>query len=116
VKFDGEDVSATLIGRGTASRAAPIFWRRPPDRKNSPPGLPRPQPDLAVRDGNWKLLCDYDGSHPELYDLTKDAGEKKNVADQQPEVVKRLSAATVAWHKSMPADNGPELGTAVTNE
>ncbi len=80
VKFDGEDVSATLLGRSTAARAAPIFWRRPPDRKNSPPALPDPQPDLAVRDGDWKLLCDYDGSRPELYDLAKDRAETTNVA------------------------------------
>jgi len=110
VQFDGEDVSATLIGRSTASRTAPIFWRRPPDRKNSPPALPDPQPDLAVRDGDWKLLCDYDGSQPELYDLAGDRGETTNLAGKQPEIVNRLTAAIVEWHRSMPADNGPNLG------
>ncbi len=113
--FDGEDLSATLTGRSEASRAAPIHWRRPPDRKNSPPALPKPQPDLAVRDGNWKLLCNYDGTQPELYDLSKDIGEKTNLADQQPEVTKRLSDSAVAWHRSMPADNGPELGAQAVN-
>ncbi len=110
VQFDGEDLSQTLIGQSTASRAKPIFWRRPPDRKTSPPALPKPQPDLAVRDGNWKLLCNYDGSAPELYDLAEDREETKNLAEAQPEVVTRLSAAVVAWHQSMPADNGPALG------
>jgi uncharacterized sulfatase len=110
VKFDGEDVSATLIGRSNASRMAPLFWRRPPDRKNSPPALPDPQPDLAVRDGEWKLLCNYDGSQPELYDLARDRGETTNLADQQPEIARRLVAAVVAWHRSMPADKGPNLG------
>jgi arylsulfatase A-like enzyme len=110
VKFDGEDVSATLIGRSTASRAAPIFWRRPPDRKNSPPALPDPQPDLAVREGDWKLLCDYDGSRPELYDLAKDRAETTNVAEQQADVVRRLTAGVLAWHQSLPPDNGAALG------
>jgi uncharacterized sulfatase len=109
VRFDGEDVSATLIGNSTASRTAPIFWRRPPDRKNSPPALPDPQPDLAIRDGDWKLLCDYDGSQPELYDLAGDRGETMNLASKQTEIVNRLSAAVVKWHRSMPADNGPNL-------
>lgn len=113
IKFDGEDISATLVGRAVASRAAPIYWRRPPDRKNSPPGLPEPQPDLAVRDGAWKLLCDYDGSKPELYDLSKDRAESTTLADQHPDIVKRLTAAAVAWHRSMPADNGPALGKAL---
>ncbi|MFN9911952.1 MAG: sulfatase-like hydrolase/transferase, partial [Pirellulaceae bacterium] len=110
VTFDGEDLSATLMGRSLASRVAPIFWRRPPDRKNSPPALPEPQPDLAVRDGDWKLLCNYDGSQPELYDLAGDRSETTNVADQFPQVVQRLTAALLEWHRSMPADLGPQLG------
>jgi uncharacterized sulfatase len=106
VKFDGEDVRATLTGGSTASRQAPIFWRRPPDR-------PGPQgerwPDLAVRDGRWKLLCEYDGSRAALYDLETDRGETTDVAAANPEVVKRLTAAATAWHQSLPPDNGPRL-------
>jgi uncharacterized sulfatase len=116
VTFDGEDVSATLVGRSTAARKAPIFWRRPPDRKNSPPALAEPQPDLAVRDGDWKLLCNYDGSQPELYHLASDRGETTNVADHQPEIVSRLTAAAVKWHQAMPADNGPKLGAVSPKE
>lgn len=111
VKFDGENLAETLLGKKAASRQAPLFWRRPPDRKNSPYGLP-PQPDLAVRDGKWKLLCDYDGSRPELYDLEADRGETTNVAVQQPDVVRRLTASVVAWHASMPPDNGPAIAAA----
>jgi uncharacterized sulfatase len=70
------------------------------------------QPDLAVRAGDWKLLCDYDGSKPELYDLARDRGETTNLAAQEPEIVRRLTAAALAWHRSMPPDNGPALGAA----
>lgn len=111
VTFDGEDLSATLIGKEKTSRRAPICWRRPPDRKFIGPMMPEPLPDLAIRDGQWKLLCDYDGSRAELYDLDADRAETKNVAPQQPEMVARLTAAVIAWHESMPPDNGPELGT-----
>lgn len=116
VQFDGEDLSTTLIGKSVASRVAPIHWRRPPDRKNAPPALPEPQPDLAMRDGPWKLLCDYDGSHPELYDLSQDREETTNVAGQHPEIAKRLAAAAIAWHRSMPPDKGPEVGAEVGRE
>ena len=109
VAFDGEDVLDTVLGRSDGSRRAPLFWRRPPDRKVSPYGLP-PQPDLAVREANWKLLCEYDGSQPQLYDLAKDHGETTNRAAEQPEVVRRLTASVVAWHRSMPPDNGPAIG------
>jgi iduronate 2-sulfatase len=110
ITFDGEDLSATLLGRSQAGRVAPIFWRRPPDRKNSPPALPEPQPDLAVRDGDWKLLCNYDGSQPELYDLAGDRSETTNLADKFPQVVQRLTAVVLGWHESMPSDHGPLLG------
>lgn len=63
-------------------------------------------PDLAVRDGRWKLLCTYDGSAQQLYDLDADPAEKKNLAASQPAETARLAAAVVAWHRSLPADNG----------
>ncbi len=111
VRFDGENLLDTLLGRSEASRQAPLFWRRPPDRKASPYGLP-PQPDLAVRDGNWKLLCEYDGSKPELYDLAQDRGETTNRASQHADIVQRLTTRLRAWHESMPSDNGPALASA----
>jgi arylsulfatase A-like enzyme len=113
VAFDGEELADTLLGTSTASRKGPLFWRRPPDRKTMPAfGVVDPQPDLATRDGNWKLLCEYDGSKPELYDLARDRAEATDIAAQHPDVVRRLTASVVAWHKSMPPDNGPALAHA----
>ncbi len=108
--LDGQDLSATLLGHKPASHQGPIFWRRPPDRKTWLPALPTPQPDLAVREGDWKLLCEYDGSKPLLYDLAKDIGETNDLAAAEPAVTARLTAAVLAWHRSLPADNGPLLG------
>jgi arylsulfatase A-like enzyme len=109
--FDGQDLSTVLLGRSTESRHAPLFWRRPPDRKHV--NGSGPLPDLAVREGDWKLLCDYDGSRPELYRLSDDPGEAMNLSEQSPEVVAQLSANVIQWHQSLPADNGPALGKEV---
>jgi uncharacterized sulfatase len=108
--LDGVDLSATLLGKESRSHPGPLFWRRPPDRKTWSPALPDPQPDLAVREGDWKLLCEYDGSKPRLYDLAKDQGETNDLAAEEPAVTSRLTASVLAWHRSMPADNGPALG------
>ena len=108
--LDGVDLSATLLGKESRSHPGPLFWRRPPDRKTWLPALPEPQPDLAVREGDWKLLCEYDGSKPRLYDLAKDQGETNDLAAEEPAVTSRLTASVLAWHRSMPADNGPALG------
>lgn len=110
VAFDGEDISATLLGRAAASRQAPIHWRRPPDRKSWRPMIPETLPDLAVRDGSWKFLCDYDGSRPQLYNLAADPAESQNLAANHQDIVARLTAAALAWHQLMPPDNGPALG------
>ncbi len=102
--FDGVSMRETLLGRSEASRTRPLFFRRPPDRASF--AGEEKLPDLAVRDGRWKLLCTYDGSAPQLYDLDADAAEKKNLAAAQPAETARLTAAAVAWHHSLPADNG----------
>ena len=103
VQFDGESLTQTLLVNG-GSRKAPIFFRRPPDRDSFYGD--NDLPDLAVREGNWKFLCEYDGSDPELYDLSSDRGEKNNIAEKHEAVVKRLSKMLITWHKSLPADNG----------
>lgn len=110
VEFDGEDVSPVILGKTTASRVAPIFWRRPPDRKTAAANLPERLPDLAVRYGNWKFLCEYDGSDPKLYNLTTDRAETTNVTKQYDDVTDRLKKAVLQWNQSMPQDNGAALG------
>jgi uncharacterized sulfatase len=112
VTFDGESLPKTLLGHG-GSRRAPIFFRRPPDRDSfyGDDDLP----DLAVREGKWKFLCEYDGSDPELYDLEVDQGEANNVADQHPQLVGKLTRSLIAWHRSMPADNGAALASKSKN-
>ena len=106
--YDGEDVLDTLLGKSKIGRKAEIYFRRPPDRKNNY-GFDQ-LPDLAVREGPWKLLCDYDGSRPQLYHVPDDPGEEKNLATVKPELVKELTAKVLAWNKTMPEDNGLELG------
>jgi arylsulfatase A-like enzyme len=99
-KYDGEDVLDTLLGKSKASRKAPIFFSRPPDRKNYY-GF-KDLPDLSMRSGKWKFLCDYDGARPLLYDVITDPGETKNLAADHPDIVKDLTKQTVAWWKTMP--------------
>ena len=104
VNFDGEALPAVVTGNSTQSRQQPLFFRRPPDR-DSFYGV-KDLPDLAMRSGKWKLLCEYDGSDASLYDLAIDPAEKKNVAGDQADLVKRLTSQLLAWHAQMPADNG----------
>lgn len=116
IAFDGESLAATLLGEEKRSRSFPLFWRRPPDRKTYSPESLELLPDLAVRQGKWKLLCNYDGSEVQLYDLQSDRGETTNLAgtadvtSEHEQTIARLRAELLAWHQAMPADTGVELG------
>lgn len=108
VKFDGENLAPVLLGKSAASRTAPLYWRRPPDRKTAYGS--GPLPDLAVREGDWKLMCEFDGSKPELYHLATDAGEATNLAEKNPDVVARFTKSVLAWNAALPQDHGARLG------
>jgi len=109
IEYDGESLPTTLLGKADNSRKAAIYFRRPPDRDSFYGD--NDLPDLAVRDGKWKFLCEYDGSEPELFDMETDRGETKNIASKHPELVNRFTRACIAWHQSLPPDNGPQLAT-----
>ncbi|MFP6893432.1 MAG: sulfatase-like hydrolase/transferase [Opitutales bacterium] len=106
-KYDGESLPDVLLGKSDSSRKQPILFRRPPDRDAFYGD--NDLPDLAIRDGKWKFLCEYDGTDPELYDMETDRGETKNLAAKYPEIVARLTKMCIAWHKSLPPDNGSNL-------
>lgn len=106
--FDGKDAWATLAD-----------------------GAPSPHEDIlinvelfrgAIRKGNWKLV-----KHvllpgkTELFDLSTDIGETKNVTKDHPEIVGDLTARLVAyakeqkmseWFKAQPGFLGPQAQTA----
>ena len=109
VKFDGEVLSKTLVGQSVASRKAPLFWRCPPVSEKPTRTKGRSGADLAVREGDWKLLCTYTGTRPKLYNLATDGSESNNLTATKPDLVKRLTAAVLDWHKALPPDNGPGL-------
>jgi iduronate 2-sulfatase len=107
IQWDGENLATTLLGQNSKSRVAPLFWRRPPDRKFAYGA--GPLPDLSIRDGDWKLLCDFDGGQPELYNLAQDPSESTNLAEQQADTVARLTESVRAWNATMPQDNAAQL-------
>lgn len=97
--FDGVDLSAALLGKAVGGRRRPLFWKRPPDRPGPPEDV---WPDLAIRDGQWKLLIQEDGSRPQLYNVLQDPTETRNLAPRRPDLVKRLGGSLLAWNAGLP--------------
>jgi arylsulfatase A-like enzyme len=98
INGDGEDVSDMLLGK-PRPRKMPIFWEW---RFGVAGGGAYKPPRLAVRDGNWKLFVEPDGSGAELYDIPADPREASNLAAKHPEVVRKLSGKLLAWKKTLP--------------
>nr|WP_246152027.1 hypothetical protein [Rubripirellula reticaptiva] len=60
----------------------------------------------AIRQGNWKLVWDKTIKDWELYDLGRDRCETVDLAGQNPERVKEMSADWFAWAKKTGAPGG----------
>jgi len=52
---------------------------------------------LGVREGDWKYIYNGTAGREELYDLSADPDEQRNVAGQQPERGRRLRQRLAAW-------------------
>ncbi len=94
--LDGQSFARLLRGKG-ALPARPLYWHFP--HYNNQGG----RPGGAVREGNWKLVEFYDEGRVELYDLSRDIGETKDLAAQQAGRAKAMRAKLAAWRTSVGA-------------
>jgi arylsulfatase A-like enzyme len=110
---DGEEMSRALFGQ-EFTREKPLFWEygRNTNSFAYPGNLQNRSPNVAMREGNWKLLVNADGSGAELFDLARDPNETRNISATRTEVAERLVAAALGWRRSLPpAPEGRGLET-----
>jgi arylsulfatase A-like enzyme len=98
--LDGRDVSALWRG-GTATNRPPLYWEYGRNDEFFKFGPDR-SPNVAVRRDNWKLLVNADGSRTELYDLTADPKESRNLAEKQPDIARELTKLALDWRGTLP--------------
>lgn len=102
--LDGEDMSKAWKGN-PKQRATPLMWVYGFNGHFLQPANPRYRsPSLAIRDGDWKLLVNPDGSKRELYNLKEDIAESENIAKEHPAIAKKLSNEVMDWWKTMPKE------------
>jgi N-acetylgalactosamine-6-sulfatase len=92
ISLDGEDMSQALLGK-PQQRAKPLMWEA---RYRGAWWSPNVSPQLAIRDGKWKLLMNPNQSHLELHDLISDPSEVEGCLSN-PSSVDRCNFGIPGW-------------------
>ena len=102
-RSDGTNMNKALLGKPQTRKKA-IYWEY---RRNDNRAFPRPadgdlSPNVAVLEGDWKLLINADGTGSLLYNLNDDPFEKNPLNEHFPDKTKDLSEKALAWRRSLP--------------
>ena len=91
--IDGVDL--LHAGRDSLLTDRPLFWRSDFNR--------------AVRFQQWKLLHNKQTGSLHLFDLSRDIGERQNIAQQHPDVVARLMKLINEWESELKPAKWPRV-------
>ena len=117
-----QDVTATILaatGTTVPSAARPEGINLLPMLEGRSPIVERtlffrfgtgPTKQIAVRQGSWKLLVD--GAKRFVFDLSKDVGERNDLANQRQDVAQRLRPLIAAWEADVDAEAKANSGAA----
>jgi arylsulfatase A len=105
-----DGISIVNLLRGESAAARTLYWHFPnyTNQGGRPAG--------AIRDGDWKLVEQFEDGSVELYNLADDRSESQNLATTEPERANELRRKLRAWRESvgarMPTPN-PEFDAAL---
>lgn len=89
-----------LLQKGSSSPGRDLFWNFPNNWGPTGPGIGA---SATIRSGDWKLIYFYEDKRFELYNITDDIGELKNLAADQPQKVKELAGKLGRYLRSVDA-------------
>lgn len=97
--LEGKSLLPVLKGGPLAERS--LFWEH--------------EGNHAVREGRWKLVSRFPDAW-ELYDMENDRTERHNLADAEPERVRKMAADYAAWAQRVGAQPWPMPQTPAGSE
>lgn len=95
-KFDGMDLSPVLLQHKPLA-ARPLYWHQPHYMNQGS------KPSGAIRDGEWKLIEDYEMGYCELFNLSMDVKEATDVSAQEAGRVAELRGKLEKWRREVGA-------------
>ncbi|HLO79840.1 MAG TPA: sulfatase [Chitinophagaceae bacterium] len=100
--IDGENIFQ-LLSQQKEARNRTLYWHYP--HYSNQGG----KPASAIREGNYKLIYNYEDKTVELYDVVNDIAEKNNMATANNKIVERLKKKLFNWlnanHTLFPSPN-----------
>ena len=94
---EGESILDALRGSGF-NRTKPLFW----EWRFAQPNHEDLWPEMAVREGDWKLLKNFDTGRTELYNIAADPIESHNLLDDKPAKAGELEQLWLDWKATLP--------------
>ena len=108
-KLDGVSLMPLMKQSGDIPNRA-LYWHFPvylqaysKEKDDGKDPLFRTRPGSAMRYGKWKLHHYFEDDDFELYDLSADAGERKNLAASMPEKLEELKKMLNKWRTDIKA-------------
>jgi len=97
IENDGKNLMPSLQSSGAQINRASLFWHYPHYHNGGA------TPYSAIRKGDYKLIEFFEDDHLELYNLTDDIGEEKNLRDSLPAKTKELLNELQNWRDDVNA-------------
>ena len=112
---DFQDISPLLFDSKPSAAAKPraLFWHQPHYMNQGG------RPGGAMREGDWKLIEQYEDGRLELYDLAKDPGETTDLAAAEPARVAAMRGKLEAWRRRVgatPSKANPNFDRALWDD
>jgi arylsulfatase A len=93
--LDGVSLAGLLQGKKLTPR--PLYWHMPHYTNQGS------QPSGSMRDGDWVLIEHYEDGKLELFNLARDIGQTKNLANAEPERTAQMKDSLAKWRKEVGA-------------
>lgn len=100
VEHDGENLADVFLGN-SRQRTKPVFWEYGVHGSIKPGKAEHVSPQLAMRDQDYKLLMNANGSRVELYNLKNDPKETRNLSRSHPQQVANMKPQLRQWWTQM---------------